>query len=148
MSGPTRRRPGAASPIRLVAEVEEVRTPQAAQQDAARTDPTPPPHAEAAPPPPTGSNIPEGAATPAPQTSPRTTEAKIATTVPIRRSLKARAQTAVLRTGSYNDGYSSFAAFIDGAIEAELARLEAIFNDGEPFPEHNGEFRRGRPLGS
>jgi hypothetical protein len=75
-------------------------------------------------------------------------EAKVATTVPIRRSLKARAQTAVLRTGSYNDGYSSFAAFIDGAIEAELKRLESIFNDGEPFPEHDGAFRRGRPLGS
>lgn len=148
MSGPTRRRPGAASPIRLVAEVEEVRTPQATTP-AEQANPTPPAEASqsnvAAP---VASIPPVQDVTPEQQSTQRMPEAKVATTVPIRRSLKARAQTAVLRTGSYNDGYSSFAAFIEGAIEAELKRLESIFNDGEPFPEHDGAFRRGRPLGS
>lgn len=62
--------------------------------------------------------------------------------------LKLRADTAVLRTGGLPGGYRSRGQLINAALEAELIRLEAVFNDGEEFPPNMGSFRTGRPLGS
>jgi hypothetical protein len=79
---------------------------------------------------------------------PEDDRAKEQTSLQLRRALKRRAQTAVLRTGGYENGYRSFAALIEGALERELERLQDEFNAGEPFPENEGGFRIGRPLGS
>ena len=82
-----------------------------------------------------------------PADAPESDEKK-AVTFGLRTSLKKRAETAVLRTAGYEGGYASMAALVDGALERELARLAAEFNNDEPFPRNVGGFRRGRPLGS
>ena len=79
---------------------------------------------------------------------PEEDRAKEQTSLQLRRALKRRAQTAVLRTGGYENGYRSFAALVEGALERELERLQNEFNDGQPFPENEGGFRIGRPMGS
>lgn len=38
--------------------------------------------------------------------------------------------------------------FVEAAVRAEIARLEAEHNDGESFPQRDGELRIGRPIGS
>ena len=128
MTVPTRRRPGSASPIRLVPEVEEVRTPPATELPPAVLSPTP-----------TSSESSADAVE---------SDEKKAVTFGLRTSLKKRAETAVLRTAGYEGGYTSMAALVDGALERELARLAVEFNGGEPFPRNVGGFRQGRPLGS
>ena len=128
MTAPSRRRPGSASPIRLVPEVEDVRTPSAMAPPPAAPSPTPDSRASSA-------NAVES-------------DEKKAVTFGLRTSLKKRAETAVLRTAGYEGGYTSMAALVDGALERELARLAVEFNDGEPFPRNIGGFRQGRPLGS
>lgn len=62
--------------------------------------------------------------------------------------LKLRADTAVMRTMALEGGHRSRAQLINFALETELVRLEALFNNGEEFPPHLGAFRNGRPLGS
>lgn len=128
MTTPSRRRPGSASPIRLVPEVEEVRTPPAMELQPAVPSP-----------------VPESKA---PSADPVESDEKKAVTFGLRTSLKKRAETAVLRTAGYEGGYNSMAALVDGALERELARLSIEFNNGEPFPRNIGGFRQGRPLGS
>ena len=128
MTAPSRRRPGSASPIRLVPEVEEVRTPPAMEASSAAPSPTLTPTA--------------------PSADAVESDEKKAVTFGLRTSLKKRAETAVLRTASYEGGYSSMTALVDGALERELARLAVEFNNGEPFPRNIGGFRQGRPLGS
>ena len=128
MTAPSRRRPGSASPIRLVPEVEEVRTPPAMEALPAAPSPTP-----------TSS---------APSADAVESDEKKAVTFGLRTSLKKRAETAVLRTAGYEGGYASMTALVDGALERELARLAVEFNNGEPFPRNVGGFRQGRPLGS
>ena len=128
MTAPSRRRPGSASPIRLVPEVEEVRTPPAMEPLPAAPSPTPGSSASSAP--------------------AVESDEKKAVTFGLRTSLKKRAETAVLRTAGYEGGYTSMAALVDGALERELIRLAVEFNDGEPFPRNVGGFRQGRPLGS
>ncbi|WP_417219581.1 hypothetical protein [Arthrobacter sp.] len=68
--------------------------------------------------------------------------------IKMRKALKLRAETAVLRTAHLPGGYRSQVTLIEGALEQELTRLEAEFNNGEPFPPNGGSFRTGRPLGS
>ena len=128
MTAPNRRRPGSASPIRLVPEVEEVRTPPAMELPPAPASPNPRSNASS-------DGAVEG-------------DEKKAVTFGLRTSLKKRAETAVLRTAGYEGGYNSMAALVDGALERELARLAVEFNNGEPFPRNVGGFRQGRPLGS
>ena len=128
MTAPSRRRPGSASPIRLVPEVEEVRTPPAMEAPPAAPAPTP--------------------TSTAPSADAVESDEKKAVTFGLRTSLKKRAETAVLRTASYEGGYSSMTALVDGALERELARLAVEFNNGEPFTRNVGGFRQGRPLGS
>lgn len=128
MTAPTRRRPGSASPIRLVPEVEEVRTPPAMER---RPD--------------VPSTNPDSKASTVESVE---SDEKKAVTFGLRTSLKKRAETAVLRTAGYEGGYNSMAALVDGALERELARLAIEFNNGEPFPRNVGGFRQGRPLGS
>ena len=69
-------------------------------------------------------------------------------TFQLRESLLRQAQTAVLQTGQFDNGYSSLNALVVGALERELQRLAAEFNDGAKFPEHRGAFRTGRPIGA
>lgn len=69
-------------------------------------------------------------------------------TLNLRRILKARAETVVLRTAGFEGGYTSWNAFVEGALERELQRMANEFNNGEPFPPNLGNFRQGRPLGS
>jgi hypothetical protein len=125
MSGPERRRPGANSPIKLTANVEPVRTGPDAEPPA-----------------------PEALITPRAQRAGSLKEPTIPTTVTVRESLKKRAQTAVLRTAALPDGYKSFAALVDGALERELERLAGEHNGGVPFEPNAGAFRTGRPFGS
>ena len=128
MTAPIRRRPGSASPIRLVPEVEEVRTPPAMEAPPAVPSPTP--------------------TSKAPLADALESDEKKAVTFGLRTSLKKRAETAVLRTAGYEGGYASMTALVDGALERELERLAVEFNNGEPFPRNVGGFRQGRPLGS
>lgn len=74
--------------------------------------------------------------------------AKTSITMDLLTRLKLRADTAVLRTAGLPGGYRSRGQLINAAIEAELIRLEAEFNNGEEFPPNLGSFRTGRPLGS
>lgn len=73
---------------------------------------------------------------------------RTAVTVGIRKLLKKRVETAVLRTAELEGGYPTMAALVQGALERELDRLAIQFNGGEPFQQNIGAFRRGRPLGS
>jgi len=129
MSRPERRRPGAQSPL-LVAQVESVRTGPVSDA----------PH-EPAP-----AEAPSGQANERQQeaiaTSPPSNKV-LTRTFQIAEGTVKRAETAViLRAG----GYTSMKAFVNGALQRELARLEAEY--GQEFPPNNGEFQRGRPLGS
>ena len=74
--------------------------------------------------------------------------AKTSITTELLTRLKLRADTAVLRTAGLPGGYRSRGQLISAAIEAELIRLEAEFNNGKEFPPNLGSFRNGRPLGS
>lgn len=153
MSTPTRRRPTGPSPIKLTPQVEEVRTWRADEETEAAPAPTPAQQtvtAETPTPSPPEESGPAPAVAPAqvPVGRPFETDEKKPTTLNIRRSVKARAETAVLRTASLEGGYKSWASFVEGALERELERLEQVFNGGEPFPPNQGSFRQGRPLGS
>lgn len=133
MSAPNRRRPGTASPIKLVPSVEEVHTaPAIDEPSVVRTAPE------------QGSKR-EDTLTPV-ESSER--DEKRAVTFSLRTSLKKRAETAVLQTAGHSGGYASMTALVEGAIERELARLSIEFNGGEPFLQNQGGFRQGRPLGS
>lgn len=91
------------------------------------------------------------AAAPAPSEVPAVfiaENAKTSVTMDLPTRLKLRADTAVLRTAGLPGGYRSRGQLINAAIEAELVRLEAQFNNGEEFPPNVGSFRTGRPLGS
>lgn len=168
MSTPVRRRPGA-SPIQMLTpHIEEVRTSRVDDEPApglmtapptltteAEPEASAPAVADDTPVPAATVNAPAApAATPTPASSaapaPTFTESdeKKATTLAIRRSIKARAETAVLRTAGFDGGYKSWASFVEGALERELQRLEQEFNGGESFPPNMGSFRQGRPLGS
>lgn len=123
---PTRARPAARST--LVPSVEPINTggPQTPERS---PEPAPAPQRTAAP---------SAAASPK---NPSTT-----VSLKMDNVLIAQAKTAVLRTAGSEGGYKSFVALVQGAVERELQRLAAEFNDGAPFEKHEGEFRRGRPL--
>jgi hypothetical protein len=69
-------------------------------------------------------------------------------TVTLRRSIKKTAETAVLRTAGLPDGYQSFSALVEGAVQRELQRLADEYNGGEAFTPNGGAFRQGRPFSS
>ena len=150
MTAPERRRPGGASAIRLTAEPEAVKTgaplveatQAAVVGDAVLSMQTASGRSTIVSDP-TATAVHEE-----PAHRQEEDRAKEQTSLQLRRSLKRRAQTAVLRTGGYEDGYRSFASLVEGALERELSRLEAEFNAGQPFPENEGAFRTGRPMGS
>lgn len=123
-----------------VAQVASTPAPVAA----APTQPATPPPAVAVPAQPVASQAPMS-----PHGDyPAELDEKKPSTVAIRRILKARAETAVLRTAGLEGGYTSWNAFVEGALERELQRMAEQFNNGEPFPPNGGAFRQGRPLGS
>lgn len=140
MSVPQRRRPGAQSPISLTPRVEAVNTgvPDAsialefADQTAGGHQPPASDSSSTDPAPPVASSE----------------DVTVATTTLLRRSLKLQAQSAVLRTQSEAGGYRSFAQLVNGALERELVRLAAEYNEGVPFKENPGPFRTGRPFTS
>lgn len=150
MTAPVRRRPGGVSAIRLVADPEAVKTGADSLEE---TMPHP-----ASEPPALTEEVKAGRPAVAPRDvvaqaekpvrAPDDDRAKEQTSLQLRRALKRRAQTAVLRTGGYENGYRSFAALVEGALERELERLQNEFNAGQPFPENEGGFRIGRPMGS
>lgn len=150
MTAPVRRRPGGVSAIRLIAEPEAVKTgsdlpgtttPQSASESLAPT-----PVVEARQPAAAIRDVAAQGEKPVGRSE--DDRAKEQTSLQLRRALKRRAQTAVLRTGGYENGYRSFAALVEGALERELERLQKEFNAGQPFPENEGGFRVGRPMGS
>lgn len=143
-AAPARRRPGADSPIKLTAQVEEVRT---AATVPVAPEPAVPVEQASAQPQRTASqrNTPATTPAPPPAIDPDATEPA---TFSICKTVKKSAETAVLRTAGYPGGYTSMKALVEGSIERELVRLADAFNGGEPFPPNEGEFRRGRPFGS
>lgn len=136
MTARERRRPGAGAPFPLTPKVEAI-VPAVAEPSIPDlpsdrvNDPLVPREAR-----------PNSAPAPAPA------ESKLARTFQLRGSILGGAQTAVLRTGGLEGGYSSLNALVEGAIERELRRLADEFNGGEAFPVHAGKFRAGRPIGS
>jgi len=144
MNAPNRRRPGSASPIKLVPEVEEVRTSTTAEP----SEIAPPSTTEAATKAAGAPTLPMDRKIVHGEVGVEDDNPKRPVTFNLRTSLKKRAETAVLRTAGYDGGYQSMAALVDGALERELERLAIEFNDGEPFPRNAGGFRQGRPLGS
>lgn len=176
MTGPARRRPGGTSP--LLPAVETIRTTPHLDDDPSTAAPaetaTPAlslmdaqPQTQAAEPAPASVSAPtpsfEPSLPPAPAAQPTTLNApsmsphgnypaeldeRKQSTLNLRRILKARAETVVLRTGGFEGGYNSWNAFVEGALERELQRMADEFNNGEPFPPNAGGFRQGRPLGS
>ena len=150
MTAPVRRRPGGVSAIRLVAEPEAVKTGadshEATISHSGSETPELTPEVRAGQPAAAPRDV--GAQAERPVRPPEEDRAKEQTSLQLRRALKRRAQTAVLRTGGYENGYRSFAALVEGALERELERLQNEFNAGQPFPENEGGFRIGRPMGS
>lgn len=73
---------------------------------------------------------------------------KATTSLQLYLELKARAETAVLRTAGEEGGVRSLTALINEALAREVMRLEDQFNNGEPFEPNRGAFRMGRPFGS
>ena len=144
MSAPARRRPGASSPISLTPKVEPVNTGTAAVPETEGTVGTSPaPESQTT----RSAEVPPRAKErETPSTAPADDDRTVAVTTLLRRSLKLQAQTAVLRTQQEPDGYRSFAQFVNAAIERELHRLAAEYNDGAPFEQNPGPFRTGRPF--
>lgn len=70
-----------------------------------------------------------------------------AVTVKIQNDVISRAKSAVLHTAGQPGGHKSFAALVQAAVEREVQRLADEFNEGQPYGELQGEFRRGRPFG-
>lgn len=128
----------AAAPVAFV--------PSPAEQTQTEPVPTAAPAAETATQP-TAAPVPTAPPVAASAAAPQMDEKKAITTT-LRKSLKARAETAVLRTAGLEGGYRSWATLVEGALERELQRLADEFNGGVPFPPNTGEFRQGRPLGS
>ena len=67
-------------------------------------------------------------------------------TVKLSSSVIGKAKSAVLATSGKPGGHRSFAGLVQAAVEREVQRLAAEFNDGQPYESHQGEFRRGRPF--
>lgn len=152
MTQPQRRRPGSASPIKLVPAVEPVQTPAAAPTETPSESPTATNGAPSSSPrqktstprrKPVGSPAP-----PAPVAADAAPDTKAPVTVTLRRSIKKTAETAVLRTAGLPDGYQSFSALVEGAVQRELQRLADEYNGGEAFTPNGGAFRQGRPFSS
>lgn len=80
------------------------------------------------------------------EAAPAKVPAKKAVTVRLDTALIGQAHAAVLATQSRAGGYDSFNALVTAAVAAEVAKASEFFNDGEPFPSMEGNFRRGRPL--
>ncbi|MGV8970401.1 MAG: hypothetical protein ACOH1J_08125 [Microbacteriaceae bacterium] len=149
MPGPTRRRPGENSPIKLVAQVETVSTTGAMPEITPLAEPRETPRPVRAKQQP--SKKAEATMTVTSAVDPTLVQddtSKTPITISLRTSLKKQAETAVLRTAGYPGGHQSFSGLVDHAIEQELRRLAEEFNSGEPFPRNAGAFRQGRPLGS
>lgn len=145
-----RKRPGSTSPIALTPKVETIQTPASPPPDvpAPVAEPVIEQASQPVDPAPVPMQVPSvaqlvGAVTRAPSHP----EARIARTFQLLERLVRQAETAVFTTAG-RGGYTSMAALMNGALEHELERLAAEFNGGEPFPENQQGFRRGRPLGS
>lgn len=132
MSAPARQRPGTQTV--LTPRIESINTGND------RPDTAAPPTGEEPNEPIVTGSLPQTVST-----APSSDEETLDRTFKIRKSNVKRAETAVLRRAG---GYTSMRAFIDGAIEHELARLAESDNGGVPFEPNGDAFTRGRPLGS
>ena len=62
--------------------------------------------------------------------------------------LAGRMRSAHLHTMTTEDGKGSLSAFIASAVEEKVERLEAKYNDGQPWPAVKpGQVPKGRPPG-
>lgn len=141
-----RRRPAGSSPIVLTPHVEQIQTPATATAASAEPEQSVVDAPVVVRKPAKRQPSATAATAPAPPES-LSSEAKIQRTFQFRDSLIKRAETAVLRTAGQG-GPTSMTALLNAALERELQRLEAEFNDSEPFPANRGAFRTGRPIGS
>ena len=73
-------------------------------------------------------------------------EPKETVTVAIRASVRQRSRAA-FREANYRERTRSYADFVEGAIEREIARIEAAYNDGRPLPADDNPLTPGRPAG-
>lgn len=101
-------------------------------------------------PPPT----PEKTPAPAPVPAPESTTAEETARWPKKESfyrspeLAGRMRSAHLHTMTTEDGKGSLSAFIASAVEEKVERLEAKYNDGQPWPAVKpGQVPKGRPPG-
>jgi|GEM_PF-3160689 len=167
MARPPRNRPSGQSPI-LDVQVEQVRMPVNDATDAgdAQSSPEQPPAPTAPPsptPPPDRASASTAATTESPGNTPSSTRSrrrrvrqpadylvgpKATTSLQLHVELKARAETAVLRTAGQEGGARSLTALLNEAVAREVMRLEDELNGGEPFEPNRGAFRMGRPFGS
>lgn len=152
MSPVKRRFPGAESAISAMEAIrvgdQNQDTPPApvAYLPAPAASPAPDPTAAAPQPATPSPQTPTPPAVSAPVQPAAEPPAKKATTIPMRVELKKRAETAVKVTKEIPGRYNSFTAFVEGAIEHELARLADELNGGVPFEANTGApLTTGRP---
>ncbi|MGW5119195.1 hypothetical protein ACWEQ8_27685 [Streptomyces noursei] len=55
----------------------------------------------------------------------------------------ARARSAQWHTNTRPDGYQTVSAMVRDLLAAEVARLEATYNEGQPFPRVEGRLPSG-----
>lgn len=87
----------------------------------------------------------EPTSTPAAPPAPPAPVARKQVTVLMSHDLKARANQAFRMTSS-QEGNRSFADFVARALEAEISRLEALYNGGARYEGDAGTLPLGRPL--
>jgi cell division septation protein DedD len=156
MSAPARSRPTASSGIKprtLAVDEEEVFTPRSLES-AKPTEAVPAPFthvdvaAETPPVTAIASTAPEAPAPPTPVAPAFDENAKLPMTLSVRGGLKKRAETAIMLTTMEEGGHKSLVSFVETAMQNELDRLAAKYNDGVPYEPNTGGFRTGRVLGS
>lgn len=140
------RRLGKAPKTSVVADLTSPATPSEQKQAPSPSVPTPEPDPRPAP-------VQEPVAQPKPQPAPPTPKSQEAETKPVKatfyqdREARDRARAAFVSTQAQT-GYRTLSEFINAAIDRECHRLEAAYNDGEPFVTGANLVKRGRPFGS
>lgn len=85
-----------------------------------------------------------------PEANPRLSvaeEPKETITVTVRANVRRRSRTA-FREANYRERVRSYSDFVERAIEREITRIEATYNDGQPLPADDEPLTPGRPTGT
>ncbi|MEL7978336.1 hypothetical protein AAG589_20895, partial [Isoptericola sp. F-RaC21] len=72
---------------------------------------------------------------------------KVQLTADVLEDVRGRARAA-FRAAAYFEQVPTFSKFIENAVIAEVRRVEAAYNDGEPFQPITENLPSGRPAGS